>query len=327
MALTLRGMSLRTAVIATLVDKFARKPVWSMTEDDIREARTAVYPRTRLLTGILGEIRTDVGIGYATAPARDGYEIPIRTYRPHGARGRGPLPVVMYFHGGGWVFGNVVNYDSLCTYLCDELDALVLSVDYRMAPEHPAPVAAHDCIDAARWVVGNGAQIGADPTRLAVCGDSAGGNLAAVAAQCFRDDGLDAIRHQALIYPVTDLTMSSPSIVEHADAPILTKRSMDCFADHYVPDVTKRCDPLVSPLFGDLEGLPSTLVQTADLDPIRDDGIRYAEALRAAGVEVRLTNYLGVPHGFASVPGATLIGRQHRAEIVAEMSRHLGARV
>lgn len=327
MALTLRGMPLRTAVIATLVDKVVRKPVWSMTEDDIRKARSAVYPRSKLLSSILGEVRAGVGIGYATAPARDGYEIPIRTYRPHGARDRGPLPVVMYFHGGGWVLGNVVNYDSLCTHLSDELDALVLSVDYRMAPEHPAPVAAHDCVDAARWVVGNGAQIGADPTRLAVCGDSAGGNLAAVVAQCFRDDGLDSIRHQALIYPATDLTMSSPSILQHATAPILTKRSMDCFADHYVPDVAQRCDPLVSPLFGDVENLPPTLIQTADLDPIRDDGVRYAEALRAAGVEVRLTNYLGVPHGFASVPGATLIGRQHRAEIVAEMGRHLRAHV
>ena len=323
MALSLRGMPLRTAVIATLVDKIVRKPVWTMTDDDIREARAAVYPRSRLLNGILGEISSDVGIGFATAPARDGYEIPIRTYRPHGARGRGPLPAVLYFHGGGWVFGNVVNYDPLCSLISDGLDALVLSVDYRMAPEHRGPLAAHDCVDAARWIVGNGDQIGADPTRLAVVGDSAGGNLAAVVTQYFRDDGLDAIRHQTLIYPATDLTMSSPSIVEHADGAILTKRSMDAFADHYVPDPANRCDPLISPLFGDLDGLPPALIQTADLDPIRDDGIRYAEALRAAGVEVRLTNYLGVPHGFASVPGATLIGRQHRSEILAEMGRHL----
>src|SRR5690606_19577008 len=113
------------------------------------------------------------------------------------------------------------------------------------------------------------------------------------------------------------------SIDEHAEAPILTRRSVIAFADHYVPDRSERCSPLVSPLFGELEGLPPTLIQTADLDPIRDDGIRYAEALRAAGVEVRHTNYLGVPHGFASIPGATLVWRQHQSEIIVEMRRHL----
>ncbi|HHU11120.1 MAG TPA: alpha/beta hydrolase [Intrasporangiaceae bacterium] len=323
MPFTVRGMPLRTAALATFIDKLARKPIAEMTAADIRRARTMVFPRARPFAMIFGRISDQVGIGYATAPACDGFEIPIRTYRPHGRRGRGPLPVVLYFHGGGWVQGNVVNYDSLCSMLSDELDALVLSVDYRMAPEHRAPTAATDCIDAARWVVSHGASIGADPQRLAVCGDSAGGNIAAVVAQAFRDDGLSAIRHQTLIYPATDLTLSSPSIEEHADAPILTKASVEAFVDHYQPDRNGRCSPLVSPLFGELEGLPPALIQTADLDPIRDDGVRYAEALRAAGVEVRLTNYVGVPHGFASVPGATLVGRQHRAEIVTEMRRHL----
>lgn len=327
MPFTVRGMPLRTAVLATLIDKVARKPIADMTADDIRKARTMVYPRRQPFTAIFGRVSSRIGIGYATAPARDGYDIPIRTYRPHGERGRGELPVIVYFHGGGWVQGNVVNYDPLCSLLSDELDAVVLSVDYRMAPEHRAPTAATDCIDAARWVVSHGANIGADPTRIAVCGDSAGGNLSAVVAQAFRDDGLSNIRHQSLIYPATDLTLSSPSIEEHANAPILTKESIQAFADHYVPDRGQRCSPLVSPLFGDLEGLPPALIQTADLDPIRDDGTRYAEALRAAGVEVRLTNYVGVPHGFASVPGGTLVGRQHRAEIIAEMRRHLaGAR-
>jgi acetyl esterase len=324
MALTLRGMPPRTAAFTTVVDRVVRKPVWSMDEDDIRESRSMVYPRSRLVRGLLGAVSADIGIGYATAPARDGYEVPLRTYRPHGRRGRGPLPVVIFFHGGGWVLGNVVNYDPVCSLLSDELGALVLSVDYRMAPEHRAPTAAHDCVDAARWVVGNGAAIGADPARIAVCGDSAGGNLAAVVAQAFRDDGLSSIRHQCLIYPATDLTMSSPSIFEHANAAILTKRSMDCFTAHYVPDERDRSDPIVSPLYGDLEGLPPALIQTADLDPLRDDGTRYADALRAAGVEVRLTNYLGAPHGFASFPGATTIGGQHRAEIVSEMRRFLG---
>lgn len=318
-------MPLRTRVVTTLVDRLVRTPAWKMDEEDIVKARATVYPRSRILAGLLGRISTDVEIGAAAAPARDGHRIPVRTYRPRGPRGRGRLPVVLFFHGGGWVLGNVVNYDSLCTLLSDELGALVLSVDYRMAPEHPAPAAPHDCIDAARWVLADDEALGADSTRMVVCGDSAGGNLAAVVAQAFRDDGVDAIVHQCLIYPATDLTMSSPSVAEHADGAILTKRTMDAFADHYVPLVEDRLDPIVSPLFGDLHGLPPALIQTADLDPIRDDGVRYAAALQAAGVEVRLTNYVGAPHGFASLPGAILAGRQHRAEMLAEIRRYLDA--
>lgn len=319
-------MPLRTALFATMADLLARKPVWALDEDGIKDARAVVFPQSRLTSALFGPVSPEVGIGFATAQARDGYEIPLRTYRPHGQRGRGPLPVVMYFHGGGWVLGNVVNYDPICAFLSDALDALVLSVDYRMAPEHRAPTAAYDCIDASRWVVEHGPAIGVDPQRMAVCGDSAGGNLAAVVAQAFRDGGLTNITHQCLLYPATDMTMASPSIAEHAQAAILTKRSMDAFADHYVPSRADRRDPIVSPLFGDLTDLPPALIQTADLDPIRDDGIRYADALREAGVEVRLTNYLGVPHGFAFIPGATVIGDQHRAEMTTELRRHLRQR-
>lgn len=316
-------MALRTRLVTTLLDRVVRKPIWTMDDADIRAARTQAYPRNRLSSLLLGPISPDVTIGTATAPARDGHRIPVRTYRPRGARGQGVLPVIVYFHGGGWVYGNVVNYDPFCSFLSDELGALVLSVDYRMAPEHPAPLAVHDCVDATRWVIADEEALGADSTRIAVCGDSAGGNLAAVVAQVFRDEGVDAIVHQCLIYPATDLTMSSPSIAEHSEGPILTKRSMDAFADHYVPRVEDRTDPVVSPLFGDLQGLPPALIQTADLDPIRDDGIRYAAALREAGVEVRLTNYVGAPHGFATVPGAYPAARQHRAEIVTELRRFL----
>jgi acetyl esterase len=163
---------------------------------------------------------------------------------------------------------------------------------------------------------------------MAVCGDSAGGTLAAVVAQAFRDRftaRASPLRHQALIYPATDLTMASASIDQHAEAPLLTRRNIIAFRDHYAPPGTDLTDPLLSPLFGRLDGLPPALIQTADLDPIRDDGLRYAEALTEAGVAVRLTNYVRAPHGFASFPGLFAAGAQHRAELCGELRRHLYA--
>jgi len=158
-----------------------------------------------------------------------------------------------------------------------------------------------------------------------VTGDSAGGNLAAVVCQVIRDGGGPKISHQALLYPATDATMSQPSIVENANAPNLTRAKIDAFLDHYLgPDGLATNDPLVSPLWSaSHQNLPPALVQTADLDPLRDEGRLYGERLAAAGVHVRQTNYVGVPHGFASFPGATNIGQQHRAELASELRRHL----
>ncbi len=173
----------------------------------------------------------------------------------------------------------------------------------------------------------HGERWSADTSRLAVAGDSAGGNLAAVVCQVVRDDGGPVIAHQALIYPGTDATMSQPSIRQHADAPVLTRPKIEAFLAHYRgPDGLAPQDPLLSPLWAaDHSGLPPALVQTADLDPLRDEGALYADAaLRRAGVPVRLTNYLGAPHGFASFPGATHIGAQARAELVGELRSHLG---
>ncbi|MGL5863116.1 MAG: alpha/beta hydrolase, partial [Phycicoccus sp.] len=219
----------------------------------------------------------------------------------------------------------VADHDPLCTFLAAQVDCVVVSVDYRMAPEHPAPVPVQDCVDATTWLAASGDVLGVNTSRMAVAGDSAGANLAAVVAQVMRDAGMTNLRHQALIYPATDLTMSSPSIREHANAAILTERSMLAFRAHYAPIGTDLTDPLLSPLFGRLTGLPPTLVQTADLDPLRDDGIRYADALRAAGVRVRLTNYQRVPHGFATFPFATPIGHQHRWELTHEVRAALHA--
>jgi acetyl esterase len=291
--------------------------------DAIRRSRRSVPPAVAPFTWVTGPVFADVTRLDTSIPARDGHRVPLRVYRPSGSPE--PLPAIVYFHGGGWVLGSTRMYDPLCTYLARAVRAVVLSVDYRMSPEHRAPTAVHDCVDALRWLGEHPDSWGGDAAHLAVSGDSAGGNLAAVVCQVVRDQGGPTISHQALLYPATDATMSRPSIVENAGAPVLTRAKIDVFLDHYLgPDGLAPADPLVSPLWADSHAdLPPALVQTADLDPLRDEGQLYAERLADAGVPVRYTNYVGVPHGFASFPGATTIGQQHRAELVSELRRHL----
>ncbi|HYN29174.1 MAG TPA: alpha/beta hydrolase [Dermatophilaceae bacterium] len=318
-----RGMSPLTTLTVALVDALDT-PVERLDRDGIVRARAETVPARAPFTWVTGPVRREVAVLAAAAPVRDGTPVPLRVHRPVVPHA-GPLPVVVHLHGGGWVLGSPMGYDPLCSHLAAELPALVVSVEYRMAPEHPAPTAAHDCVDATRWVAGHAGGLGGDGTRMAVAGDSAGGNLAAVVAQVLRDEGGPALAAQALIYPATDMTMSSPSVTEQSNRPILSRRSMDAFRDHYCPPGTDLTDPVVSPLFGRLDGLPPALVQTADLDPIRDDGIRYAVALRAAGVPARLTNYRRVPHGFASFPLVTPVGRAQRAELVGFLRAQLTA--
>lgn len=320
------GLPPLVALLTTFLDNVGRGSIVGATQADIDTARAKVYPTSPPFSWITGPVTSHVTIDEGSAPARDGVPIPLRWYTPRTRRvGR---PLVVFFHGGGWVQGNTQMYDPLCSHLADQLDAMVVSVDYRMAPEHRAPTAAHDAIDVTRWLHESGERA-IDPHRIAVCGDSAGGNLAAIVAQQLRDlahDGEPVIRHQALIYPATDLTLASPSIHEHSEGAILTEAKIHTFRQHYLgdgPDSLATTDPLVSPLHGEVTAVAPALIQTADLDPIRDDGTRYAEALREAGVEVRATNYVGLPHGFASFPGVARSGAQHRAELVSELRRHL----
>jgi len=318
-------MALRTRVFTTLLDRFGRESIIDMDLAGIRKSRAGVAPAVPPFTWVTGPVFADVTRADTSFPARDGHQVPLRVYRPD--RSGAVLPVIAYFHGGGWVLGSTRMYDPLCTFLARAVEAVVVSVDYRLAPEHRAPQAVHDCVDAVRWLGHNADSLGGNGSRLAVSGDSAGGNLAAVVCQVVRDEDGPAITHQVLLYPATDATRSQPSIAEHARAPMLTRAKIDAFLEHYLgPDGLATDDPLVSPLWATSHAdLPPALVQTADLDPLRDEGTLYAARLAAAGVPVRHTNYVGVPHGFASFPGATTIGRQHRAELVVELRRHLHA--
>ena len=213
---------------------------------------------------------------------------------------------MVYLHGGGWVLGSPRMYHPL-SLLPRRRGGRGRA--QRRLPDGTGAPGAHrgpGCVDAVRQVAAHGERWGSDPSRIAVAGDSAGGNLAAVVCLVVRDEGGPRIASQALLYPGTDATMSQPSIRQHADAPVLTRRKIEAYLEHYRgPGGLAPQDPLLSPLWAaDHSGLPPALVQTADLDPLRDEGALYAERLSAAGVPVRLTNYLGAPHGFASFPGA-----------------------
>ncbi|MCZ2830932.1 alpha/beta hydrolase [Modestobacter sp. VKM Ac-2986] len=247
-----------------------------------------------------------------------------RTYRP--ADATGPLPLVLAFHGGGWVLGSLDAMDRLCRTVAAGVGAVVVSVDYRLAPAHPWPAAAEDCLAATADVAARAEELGGDATRLAVLGDSAGGNLAAVVSLMARDRGGPPIAVQALLYPATDLTMSSPSMQENADAPVLTRATMLDFAARYLAGADP-VEPYASPLLTpDHTGLPPALVQVAEHDPLRDDGVRYAAVLRAAGVPVRLTEYVGMPHGYLDHPWLCRSAPQAAAELVGELRTALGAR-
>lgn len=221
----------------------------------------------------------------------------VRVYAPESAPASS-APGLVFFHGGGWVVGSLESYDLLCRALAERAAVKVVSVDYRLAPEHPFPAATEDAIATARWVLENAPRLGLDAARIAVGGDSAGGNLAALASIGLRD----AERRpafQLLVYPATDLTRGSPSHAMFADGYFLGKAAIDWYLGHYLRDPADAKNPLASPLLAhDLSRLPPALVITAGFDPLRDEGKAYADKMRAAGVDVELACFEGQMHGF-----------------------------
>ncbi len=226
----------------------------------------------------------------------------LRIYTP---LGDGPLPLLVFFHGSGFVVCSLDTHDVLCRNLCAGAACVVASIDYRLAPEHKFPAAPEDCLLATRWAGASAASLGADPARIAVGGDSAGGNLAAVTALRVRDEGGPALCAQLLIYPVTEYwDAGMPSYTENAEGYGLTRDGMKWFWDHYLAALEDARDPRAAPLRApDLRGLPPALVITAEYDPLRDEAERYAARLREAGVATELVRYAGMNHGFFFWPG------------------------
>ena len=256
--------------------------------------------------------------------AGPGGKIRFRRYRPQGAAA-GPLPTLIYYHGGGFVIGNIETHDSTCRRLANKSRCQVISIDYRLSPEHPFPAPTDDGVAAFRHIRDNAASFGADAKRLAVGGDSAGGAIAAVVCQVLRDAGEQGPAFQMLIYPATDSSKQSASRVAFAEGYFLTKDLMDWFWKAYVPAGTDLADLRLSPLLAkDFKGLPPAFVLTAGYDPLRDEGRAYADRLIDAGIKTTYVNYPGTIHGFFSLTRFLSQGLKANDEAAAVMGAHFG---
>jgi acetyl esterase len=274
--------------VAQLLERVARSPLPPyhtvspfVARRIYRDTRAALAPKAPELA----EVRLHAATNFA-----------VRAYRPSKD---GVLPALVFFHGGGWTIGDVDTHDVLCRQLALGAGCMVLSVDYRLGPEHPFPAAVDDCFAAVRWTLENAAKLGIDPQRVAVGGDSAGGNLAAVVALLARDAGGPSIAYQLLVYPATDQRGIAPSHERNGQGYLLTRDAMDYFRSAYLPDEADwgdwRASPLLAPSHA---GLPPALIVTAGYDPLVDEGREYAEKLRAAGVKVEYREYSDMVHGF-----------------------------
>lgn len=282
-------------------------------KSSVEAARTNLSTMTGLVTGTPREVAR---VTELTVPGADG-QIGARLYVPRRAPDSGG-GLLVFLHGGGWVVGDLDSHDGYCRELADESGVRVLSVDYRLAPEAEAPVAAEDSIAAFGWAVEHAEDLGADPARVGVGGDSAGGNLAAVVAQqCVRRN-LPQPALQLLIYPAVDMVSRRPSRDLFAEGFLLTDEDIFWYRDHYITDAAFRPDPLVSPILAeDLSGLPPAHIVTAGFDPLRDEGAEYAEKLTAAGVPVRYVCERSMVHGFANILVLSEAARLARLRIAA----------
>ena len=292
------GLDPELAALLGFLQSAGAKPMHEGTPEEARRAFRTLTVDLRD-PAVLPEVAS---VADRTVPGGAG-DLPARVYRPR----EGALPTVVLFHGGGWVIGDLDTHDLMARTIATRCEAVVVSVDYRLAPEAPFPAAVEDALAATRWAAEHLEELGGTPA-LAVAGDSAGGNLAAVVAQAFRDDGLE-LAGQLLVYPATDFTDDHPSRTENGEGYFLDTATMLWFAAQYVGHLTEAelADPRLSPLRGRLDGLAPAVVVVAQFDPLRDEGTAYADALRAAGVPVQVQTFDGLVHGFVDM------GRHSRA--------------
>lgn len=307
-----------------LFDRAMRRvaSVASKTEAEIAKLQAQTLPHNPVTKLIFGGVVPTVRAADRRVPVGDG-DVRVRVYHPRAAA-NGPRPLIVYFHGGGFVFGDLNQGDWIAGTAAARVGAVVVSVDYRLAPAHPFPAAVEDCYAVLEWAAERASELDADGP-IGVMGESAGGNLAAVMALLARDRGGPRIAHQALIYPATDMREEPFPPPGGRDLPVISYADMRAFRRHYLGDADP-ADPRVSPAAAeDHRGLPPALIQVAEHDPLRQDGLRYAGQLRDAGVPVRLTEYVGMPHGYLNFPGVCRSATQAMSEITAEQRAALGA--
>jgi len=292
--------------VIKLVIKSGRPAYNTLSPKDARQLFRETRPASTPTPPEIGAVKNVAAEG-------PGGPIPLRVYRPAGVASSTALPALVYYHGGGWVIGDLDTHDVQCRQTAAEAGIVVVAVDYRLAPEHKFPAAVDDAWAATRWVVAHGSELGVNSRRIAVGGDSAGGNLAAVVALMARDAGnAPAIALQVLTYPVTDLSSESKSYGDFADGYLLTRDSMRWFKNHYLKSASDADDWRASPLrAASLAGLPPALIITAGFDPLRDEGAAYAARMTEAGGLVDYVCYGGMIHGF--MPMGKLIDTGNRA--------------
>jgi acetyl esterase len=291
--------------VIDLVIKSGRPPYHQLSPKDARQMFRETRPASTPTPPAIGAVR-DLTADGPLGP------IPLRLYRPGGVPATTPLGALVFFHGGGWVIGDLETHDALCRQLTAESGVSVVSVDYRLAPEHKFPAAVDDAWAATRWVVAHAGELGIDANRLSVGGDSAGGTLAAVVALQARDERAPSIALQVLLYPVTDVAGETRSYRDFAEGHLLTRESMRWFIAHYLKAPDQAADWRASPLRArSFAGLAPALIVTAGFDPLRDEGEAYAQRLREADVRVDAICYGGMIHGF--VPMGRLIDTGNRA--------------
>jgi acetyl esterase len=312
----------RVQMLGWMLRRLPASALQALTPSAIRDPRAG---RSRLnpLTGVFfGRLPPGLAVTNLRSPGPE-EDLVVRVYR-RAAASPTARPLVVNYHGDAWTPGHLDMADWLCGHVAKALDAVVVSVGYRRAPADPFPAALDDCYAGLEWAAEHAGDLGADAGRLAVMGDGTGGGLAAVVCLLARDHAGPAIAHQALLYPSTDLVLDGhPAGIGKAE-PVLTLADMLAYRDGYLGAHGTAADWRVSPLHaGDHTGLPPALVQTAQHDLLREDGVRYADALSRAGVPVRLTEYAGAPHGYLSLPGLCRAATQALAELTAEQARAL----
>ena len=290
--------------------------VASRSEEDVIALQRRGMPENRMTDLLFGKVARGIAVSDKRIPG-PAADIPVRVYTPAGAPA-GTRPLVVYYHGGGFVFGYLRMGDWLCGQVASSVGAVVVSVDYRLAPVHRFPAAVEDSYAALTWAAAHTDELGAGGPR--VMGESAGGTLSAVMCLLARDRGGPAISHQALIYPATDMTAQRAQV----RMPFLSSEEMTAYRRMYLGPDGDPASPWASPLLAsDHAKLPPALIQVAEHDPLRDDGMRYAAALRAAGGSVRVTEYVGMPHGFMNFPGLCRGAPQALSELCAEQKAAL----